>query len=114
MSTPAHSTVVQRDPLANVRPANLRRLLRRHEDLERLMSARRSHGLPAHEHWFALVALEDRLMADYPRAAVSWQRVWDTRQLNGAHSPGRSHPRCPICNDTATRAPLRELRGSSR
>lgn len=75
----------------------LERMVQRHEELERMIAARRSHGLATGELWSAMVAIESRLADDHPRAHSFWIAEWALRRPVAQHRPGQHHPHCPIC-----------------
>lgn len=85
----------------------LRRLLRRRDDLADLIAARRSHGLPLAEEWVALVRLEDHLRETYPRAYTIHLPAWLQRRAPGAHPVGGHHPACPLCRTGTAKQTIR-------
>ena len=101
MSTLAPAPQHHHEQVADSGRIKLQRLVRRHDQLEAVIAARRSHGLPTQDHWAALVALEDQLAADHPRALSRLQATWVTREPAGAHALGNHNDECQICQTTA-------------
>lgn len=85
---------------ARVRPPELQRLVRKHEELEALISAARSHGQSTGRLWSAMVCVEDRMRLTFPRAYAHWIAVWAIQRPRGLHPPGGSSPACSLCAGT--------------
>ena len=101
MSTLAPAPQHHHSPTVATGRVKVERLTRRHEQLDNVITARRSHGLPTGDQWAALVALEEQLAADHPRALARLQAIWVTRQPVGAHALGNHHDECQICQTSA-------------
>lgn len=85
---------------SRVRPPELQRLVRKHEELEALISAARSHGQPTARLWSAMVCVEDRMRLTFPRAYAHWIAVWAVQRPRGLHPIGGSSPACSLCAGT--------------
>lgn len=85
---------------SRVRPPELQRLVRKHEELEALISAARSHGRPTGRLWSAMVCVEDRMRLAFPRAYAHWIAVWAVQRPQGLHPLGSSSPACSLCAGT--------------
>lgn len=79
------------------RPADLQHLVRKHEQLEDLIAAAKSHAQPTARLWAAMVAIEDRMRDAYPRAYNHWIAVWALRTPRGSHPVGTASPECRLC-----------------
>jgi hypothetical protein len=78
----------------------LEHLIERHDELERLISERVSHGLSTTALWSALIAIENRVAEDFPRAHAFWIAQWAQPAPASVHAPGQHHPQCSICAQT--------------
>ena len=72
-------------------------LIERHEQLERAMAARTSHGLSTDELWSAIVAIESRLAEVSPRAHAFWIAQWAQPLPVAQHEPEQCDPQYPLC-----------------
>ena len=91
--------------VAHVRPADLHHLVRKHEQLEDLIGAARSHAQPTARLWAAMVAIEDRMRLAHPRAYTHWIAVWALRAPRGQHPIGAASPECRFCTTVRPTAP---------
>jgi hypothetical protein len=83
--------------VANARPTDLQHLVRKHEELDDLIGAARSHAQPTTRLWAAMVAIEDRMRVTHPRAYTHWIAVWALRSPRGQHPIGAASPECSLC-----------------
>ena len=93
------STLAPPSPTTQPHRARLtkaQRIARKHDELETLIYARRSHGLPAADLWLAMTQLEDRLRTESPRSYSHWLAIWLLRRPVGAHPRGGYAASCPL------------------
>lgn len=79
------------------RLSRVQRLVRKHDELEVLIDARRRHGLSTSDAWLAMVRLEDTLRAESPRSYSAWLAAWLTRPQVDAHAISGTDASCPLC-----------------
>ena len=79
------------------RLTKVQRLARKHDELETLIGAYRSHGRPTADLWLAMIQLEDRLQIESPRSYIYWLSIWLVRRPVGAHPRGGYSDSCPLC-----------------
>jgi len=93
------------DGTARVRPADLQHLVCKHEQVEELLGAARSHAQPTARLWAAMVSIEDRMRVAHPRAYTHWIATWAVRTPRGQHPIGATRPDCSLCTTHQPTAP---------
>ena len=91
--------------VAHVRPGDLQHLVRKHEQLEDLIGAARSHAQPTARLWAAMVAIEDRMRIAHPRCLHALdRRLGRPHPTRQAPHRRRQHRVQPLRDPPADRA----------